>query len=56
MSMMQQAIEQHCGQRRILSEGAVSLPKRQVAGHNQAALFVFGGDHLEEQVGLPAWL
>ena len=54
MGMMQQAIEQRCGQRRILSKGAVPLPERQVAGHNQAALFVFGGDHLEEQVGLLA--
>lgn len=34
----QQPIEQCSGQRVILREGAVPLPERQVAGHDQAGL------------------
>ena len=50
--MVQQPVEQGRGQRRILREGRVPLPERQVAGHDQAAAFIQGCDHLEEQVCL----
>ena len=49
---MQQAIQQRGGERRILGKGGVPLPERQVAGHNQAALFIACRDHLEKQVCL----
>ena len=46
------AIEQRRRQRGILGEGRVPLAEGQVAGDDQAAFFVAGRDHLEEQVGL----
>ena len=49
--VMQQPVQQRRGQRGILRERGVSLPERQIARHDQAALFVQRRDHLEEQVG-----
>ena len=49
--MVQQAIEQRCGQRRIVREGGIPLTKRQIAGDDQTALLVAGRNHLEEEIG-----
>jgi hypothetical protein len=44
---MQPAVQQCGGQRGVSGEGRVPLAERQVAGHDQAALFVQRRDHLE---------
>lgn len=54
VGMMQQPVQQRGRQRRVLRKCGVPLPERQVARHDQAALFVQRRDHLEEQVGLLA--
>ena len=52
VGVMQQAVEQRCRHCCNLRKRGVSLPKGQIARHDQAALFVKCSDDLEEQIGL----
>lgn len=52
MGVMQQAIQQCGGERRVLGKGMVPLSKGQIAGDDQAPFPIPRGDDLEEQVGL----
>ena len=50
--VVQQAIQQRCGQRGILGKGRIPLTEGQITGHDQTAFFIAGRNDLKEQIGL----